>query len=219
MNLVRWLADLPRVAKTCGLVFVLAVGTLIVWSSIKYYPAQFEHGFLIGRESYFYSWYAVAFYAHIVSSPAALALGVLQSIAWLRRSRPQWHRWLGKCYVWLVLWIAAPSGLAMALKAGEGLAVAAFLTLAVATWATTWVGFRAASAGRMRQHGEWMTRSFLLMCSAVMLRLLAAIVNASEVSSISYGVLAWLSWLPMLVGYELLRWRGRVGMQARIRAR
>jgi len=74
----------------------------------------------------------------------------------------------------------------------------------VATWSSTWIGFKAAEAGQFQRHGEWMTRSFLLMCSAVVLRLLAAIVDTLEVSSVSYGVLAWLSWLPMLVAYELL---------------
>ena len=205
MKVIDQIADLPRVAKCCALLFVAFISCLIALSAIKYFPAQFEFGFLVGRESYFYSWYAVAFYVHVVSSPVAIGIGTLQSISWLRRRRIAWHRRLGNVYVLLVLLLATPSGLAMAFRANEAGAVMAFATLAVATFGSTWAGYRAAVAGRIREHGQWMTRSYLLMCSAVLLRFFAAIVNAFELYWISYSALAWLSWLPSLLIYEIGR--------------
>ncbi len=204
MNILDQLADLPRVTKCCAMVFVAVVSGLIVLSALKYFPAQFEFGFLRGREAYFYSWYAVAFYLHVVASPIAIAIGSAQSLAWLRRSRPELHRRLGVAYAWIALLLVAPSGLAMAFKAGEAIAIAGFAVLAIATFACTWLGYRAGVDWRLREHGRWMTRSYLLMCSAVMLRFLAAIVNTFELDWISYGALAWLSWLPMLVIYEIV---------------
>ena len=200
------LADLPSVSKACLLTFVSSVAFLIVLSSVKYFPAQFEIGFLVGRESYFYSWYAVAFYAHVISSPIALAICVVQSIRWLRRTRLRLHQRLGKAYVWIVLAVVSPSGLMMATKAGSAFAIAGFATLAVLLWATTWIAFRHALLGRISQHGQWMMRSFVLMSSAVVLRLLAAIVNTFEIEWIPYGAMAWLSWLPTLLAYEVFEW-------------
>ena len=74
------LARLSIVTKTCILIFVALVGVLIVATSIAYFPPNFGFGFLLGRDSYFYSWYAIAFYIHVLSSPIALFLGLIQSI-------------------------------------------------------------------------------------------------------------------------------------------
>ena len=205
MKFIDQIADVPRVTKFCALSFVIAVSILIVLSSIKYFPAQFDYGFLVGRESYFYSWYAVAFYIHVVSAPLAIAIGTLQSITALREYRPTLHRRFGYAYTILVLTFAAPSGLAMAMKANEASAAIAFAELAVSTFACTWFGYRAATKRDFRKHRQWMTRSYLLMCSAIILRFLAAIVNTFELYWISYSTLAWLSWLPSLIIYEAMR--------------
>jgi uncharacterized membrane protein len=92
-------------------------------------------------------------------------------VTWVRKRHLKLHRALGKAYVLLVLFFAAPSGLAMSIKADrDPLAVVGFAALAVATGVTTWLGFIAAKGGRIAKHQQWMTRSYLLICSAVLLR-------------------------------------------------
>jgi uncharacterized membrane protein len=192
------------VTKTCILTFVAVVGILIILTSLAYFPPSFKAGFLLGRESYFYSWYAVVFYIHVISSPISLFLGMLQSIEWVRNHFLKLHRRLGYAYVLLVLVLAAPSGLAMSIKAGGGsIAAIGFAALAIATGLATWQGFIAARQGQFAKHRQWMTRSYLLICSAVLLRFIAALTNQFELG-ITYGAMAWLSWLPSLVVYEII---------------
>lgn len=203
------MTNIWRAAKACILAFVAVVGILIILTSVAYFPPTFEFGFLRGRESYFYSWYAIVFYVHVISSPIALFLGIVQSIDWLRERHLKLHRFLGKAYVIVVIGFAAPSGLAMSIKAeGESLAVVGFATLALGTGFATWQGFRSARQGRIAQHRQWMTRSYLLICSAVLLRFIAAITNQFELG-ITYGAMAWLSWVPSLAIYEAVLLRGR----------
>ena len=196
------MASVWTVTKTCILAFVAVVGILIILTSVAYFPATFEFGFLQGRESYFYSWYAVVFYVHVISSPITLFLGMVQSIDWVRKRYLKLHRSLGYAYVLLVIVFAAPSGLAMSIKAGGGnIAVIGFAALALATGFTTWRGYDAARQGQFVKHQQWMTRSYLLICSAVLLRFIAALTNQFDLK-ITYGAMAWLSWLPSLVIYE-----------------
>lgn len=197
-------ADIWAVTKTCILAFIALVGILIVLTSVGYFPPTFDFGFLKGREAYFYSWYAVAFYIHVISSPITLFLGMVQSVTWVRKRHLTLHRGLGKAYVLLVLFFAAPSGLAMSIKADrDPLAVVGFATLAVATGVTTWLGFIAAKRGGIAKHQQWMTRSYLLICSAVLLRFIAALTNQFELG-LTYGAMAWLSWVPSLLVYEVV---------------
>jgi uncharacterized membrane protein len=197
-------ALLRTVTKVCILTFVLWVGALIVASSSYYFPPQFEFGFLVGREPYFYSWYAVAFYSHVISAPFALLAGLAQSSDTLRRRFPTLHRGVGKFYVLVVLVFVAPSGLAMSTKAlGGTSSMLGFASLSVATAASTWMGFTAARQGEFSRHQRWMTRSFILLCSAVLLRFLAAVANRFELDFLTYGAMAWLCWLPSLAVYEI----------------
>jgi uncharacterized membrane protein len=201
--------------KTCLLAFVAWVGALIYLSILTYFPPQFAHGFLRGRQAYFYGWYGVAFYAHIISAPAVLLLGLVQSIAWVRTRYPAIHRKLGLLYVWVALIFAMPSGLVMSLKTTGGISAALpFAILGIATIYSTTLGLISAQRCRYIQHQRWMTRSFLLMGSAVTLRMLAETVTYLQLGTyFSYGTLAWLSWVPALAFYEVcLVYRRRVFM-------
>jgi uncharacterized membrane protein len=191
------------VTKTCILTLVTLVGILIVLTSIAYFPPKFGFGFLQGRESYFYSWYAVVFYVHVISSPMSLFLGLVQSIDRVRKRYTKLHRSLGYAYVVMVLFFAAPSGLAMSIKAnGSSVAASGFAALALATILATWQGFSAARRGQFIKHRQWMARSYLLICSAVLLRFIAALTNQFGLD-ITYDAMAWLSWLPSMVVYEI----------------
>ncbi len=198
------------VTKTCILSFIALVGGLIVLTSTAYFPPQFEFGFLIGRQSYFYSWYAVVFYTHVISSPIALFLGLVQSIDWMRNRSRRVHRIFGYGYTIAVLLFAAPSGFAMSVKANGGVSAAtAFALLAIWTSVATWRGFRWARRGDFVKHRQWMTRSYLLICSAVLLRFIAAVAAQFELDFLTYGEMAWLSWLPSLLIYEVILRRKR----------
>jgi hypothetical protein len=76
--------------------------------------------------------------------------------------------------VGVVLLVLVPSGLVMSAFAATGVVAGlGFATLAVATAACAVLGWRAAMQRRFAAHEAWMTRLFILLCSAVVLRLIA----------------------------------------------
>jgi hypothetical protein len=88
------------------------------------------------------------------------------------------------------------------------IAAIGFAALAVATGTSVALGWRAAVQRRFSEHRRWMWRSFLLLCSAVVLRLIGglAVVLGSEAAWLD-PLAAWLSWLGPLTAFELIRLR------------
>src|SRR5262249_36011955 len=137
-----------------------------------YFPPNFESDFLLGRDKYFFGAYQWAFYPHLVSGPISLFLGLILLSDRFRMRFPQWHRILGRIQVFCVLLVLVPSGLWMSLHALSGvIAGLGFASLSIATGFTVAMGWRTAVKRRFVQHRRWMQRCFLLLCSAVVVRL------------------------------------------------
>jgi hypothetical protein len=96
-----------------------------------------------------------------------------------------------------ILRIVVPSGLWLAAYAETGaVAGVAFAMLAVATGLAVAQGWQAAVQRRIIAHRQWMWRGYVLLCSAVTLRILGGLVTlAGFDSSWSYPLSAWISWL------------------------
>ncbi|MCY2977701.1 MAG: DUF2306 domain-containing protein [Planctomycetota bacterium] len=188
--------------------FVLMIGASIVVPYVTYFPPNFEKGFLIGKEGYFYSVYALGFYAHIISAPLVLLIGLIQTSHYVRQRTMQLHRTLGTVYACLVLFLMVPGALTIATKAyGGWVSATAFISLSLLTWVFTFIGWKQAKAGLFFSHARWMKRSFILVCSAVVLRILA--VESSKwdvVPEVAYPLIAWLSWVPSLCVFEIATW-------------
>jgi len=194
------------VVLLAGLV-ILKVTASVLWGYRHYLPPDFEAEFLRGRQAYFFGPYQGAFYAHIAAGPITLLLGLVLTSDRFRRRFPLGHRSLGKLQALLILLLLVPSGFWMAWYAASG-AVAAlgFATLALATGTTVLLGWRAAVQRRFAEHQRWMLRCYLLLCSAVVLRLIGGAATLAEVSGTwSYPLAAWTSWLVPLAIYELSR--------------
>lgn len=200
----RWLA------LSVG-VLVLKVTLSVVLGYRDYFPPNFSADFLFGREAYFFGPYQWAFYLHIVTGPPTLLLGLLLVNQRLRTSWPRWHRRMGKLQVALVLCFVAPSGLWMAPYAMTGaIAALGFAVLSVLTGLCVACGWRAAVARRFADHRRWMWRCFLLLCSAVVLRLMGGLAVVLEIAGDwPYALAAWVGWLGPLAINELAESRTR----------
>jgi hypothetical protein len=198
----------PRpLLKPLASILVCVVLAGILRNYPRYLPPDFTSDFLLGREASFQGGYRWAFYAHLVAGPVTLLLGLaLMSVA-VRRRAPAWHRALGRVQVACVLLLLVPSGLVMSAAAATGaVAGLGFATLAVATAACAVLGWRAAVQRRFAAHEAWMTRLFILLCSAVVLRLIAGVAHlASLDADWLYPASAWASWLGPLAAQE--SWR------------
>lgn len=196
----------------------IAVGFLIVKVTVEvmlvyanYFPPNFSSGFLQGREHCFSGPYQWAFYPHIAVGPVTLLLGLLLVSDKFRAHFPIWHRRLGRIQVVCVLFVLAPSGLWMAYDTATGtIAAISFAILAVMTGTCAALGWRAAVARRFSDHRRWMWRCFLLLCSAVVLRILGGLGTVLDVKSLWFDpVASWSSWLIPLLTFELLNLRKR----------
>ncbi|WP_442505970.1 DUF2306 domain-containing protein [Novipirellula sp. SH528] len=214
----RWCVDcfdqirIAAVLAWLSAIAILWTGLLILKAYPFYFPPNFDLGFLRGRELYFHGIYGIAFYSHIVTTPLCLVFGLFQFNRRMRTRWPALHRQMGKVYVGLVLACVAPSGLVMAMRAPHGyVAISGFAVLSVATWIATLMGWKRAVGGRMQSHMRWMWRSYLLICSAVLLRILSvAATDLHLTAATAYPIAAWASWLPSLVVFETItRLKGR----------
>ena len=181
-------------------VLIATVGVVANYSD--YLPPNFRSDFLLGRKAYFFGVYQWAFYAHLVAGPVTLVLGLLLVSESFRRWWPAGHRRLGQLQVAIVLLLLFPSGLVMSWwamtgrLAGVGLAMLALLT---ATFVA--LGWRTAVRQQFDAHRRWMLRTFALLCSAVVLRLIGGATELSGVE-VNYALSVWMSWLVPLTTVE-----------------
>jgi hypothetical protein len=189
---------------------ILKVTAAVVWKYRDYLPPDFQVDFLRGRELYFYGGYQWAFYTHIASGPVALLLGLILISERFRQRFPKWHRVFGRIQVLNVLLLVAPSGLWMAYYAQAGTSgELGFSALAILTAFCTAMGWRTAVQRRFVSHRRWMMRSYVLLCSAVAIRLIGGL------ASVTVPVLwidqwtPWISWLAPLAALEWWNARNR----------
>lgn len=207
----RDLLVLRRILKLLACLLIVKVTVSVLLNYGDYLPPNFESEFLSGREYYFWGGYSWAFYVHIAVSPCTLILGMILLSKRFRLRFPQWHRNLGRIQVVGVLFLVAPSGLWMARYAETGtVAGIGFAVLSVVTGVCAAFGWRAALQRRFAEHERWMTRCYLMLCSAVVLRLQGGLAIVADIDSAwQYPFAAWSSWLVPLIVFELYRWGKR----------
>jgi hypothetical protein len=195
--ILRWLA----------VVLILRVLAVILANYPDYFPPNFHSLFLQGRETTFHGAYRAAFYVHILSAPLVLLNGLILLSEYVRRRHRGWHRWLGRIQVIVLLFLVLPSSVVMSRHAFGGWpAGLSFLLLSVATAACAIVGVIHALGHRYAQHRRWMLRSYVLICSAVALRLISGTAGLVGVPSPeqAYILAAWVSWLFPLAACEIV---------------
>ena len=112
-----------------------------------------------------------------------------------------WAEFRSRC----VLLLVTPSGLWMAFHAAAGpIAALGLAALAIVTGISVAVGVRCAVRRRFADHRRWMWRCFLLLCSAVVLRLIGGLATVTGVAAPWVDPLAtWLSWLVPIAAFEI----------------
>lgn len=197
----KWWAALT--AASCG---------LLLFSNLIYLSGQqprflWEKGALANSPA----WLAT-FYFHVVGASICLAAGLPLMFSHWTRKHPAWHRGLGYVYLAAVLWMAAPSGVALAFTAKGGpMATLGFTLAGVLWWYTTWSGYRAIRRGNISEHIRAMIRSYSLALSAPAFRIIqAALFLAGLDDATNYIVSLWLSIAASVVLAESSLYRARV---------
>jgi len=150
--------------------------------------------------------YLSFFYTHVYTSIFVLLSGFL---AILRKDFgiKNFHRNIGKVYIFLILILAAPSGIYMGFFANGGfLSKISFIILGSLWWLTTYKAYQSARQKRFKEHKQWMWRSFALTLSALTLRIWKVIIvylfHPSPMDV--YQIIAWLGWIPNILLIEYL---------------
>jgi hypothetical protein len=197
---------LVRGLGVLAVLLVCKVTLSVVIGYRDYLPPNFQSEFLLGREAYFFGAYGGAFYVHLVSGPATLLLGTILLSDRFRTRARAWHRRLGRVQGACVLLALVPSGLWMAGYAATGTVAALGLgSLAVATAVCVLLGWRAAVTRRFADHRRWMLRTYMLLLSAVVIRLMGGAATAIGFDALwLYPLSCWASWLVPLAAYEFI---------------
>jgi len=196
-TVLRWLAGL----------LILRVLAVILANYPEYFPPNFDSLFLQGREATFTGAYRPAFYVHIFSGPVVLFNGLILMNEYIRRRYDGLHRFLGRIQVVVLLLFVLPSSVVMSRHAfGGWLAGLSFLLLSAATASCAIVGVVNARRRRYDRHRQWMLRCYILICSAVALRLISGTAGLVAVPSAegAYIIAVWSSWLFPLAAYEII---------------
>jgi uncharacterized membrane protein YozB (DUF420 family) len=193
------------------LLLFVRVMYLIVLEYRRYFPPDFTEGFLIEREAYFWGMYSTAFYLHIATGPIVLLIAVFLMLTgagneYLNRFA-HWHRPLGKLQFVLVVFLLAPTGIVMSVRANTGaIAGAAFFSLSTATAFSMLAAVWRIRQDNLASHRRWATRCLLLLCSPLLLRLMqGAVITLDFDSQATYPYSAWISWTLPLMIFEISR--------------
>ena len=201
---------MQRLAK--GIYYAVAIGMAlsIVWKSVDYWHPDFGQGFLLDKAGIFY-FYRFALYAHIVAAPVAFFSGMVQVCF----PRNKFHQTIGSVYVFSILFLAAPSGLFMSFFAIGGVGgTLNFALLSILWGGYTFKAYQATLRNKRQQHVRFIIGSFILTQSAILLRLFSYVNHQADLvpGTDGYLMVSVLSWLPWIVGYEMLGRPGRGAM-------
>jgi uncharacterized membrane protein len=194
LKLLKWATALLVVKVTIGILF----------NYLDYWPPNFNSDFLLGREKHFFTGYRWAFYVHIVSSPALLISGLFLLNQSIRRRYTWVHRLVGRLHVGGILVLLTPSSLWMACYAATGIiAGVGFAVLSIVTAVSACMGWQQAMQGRIAAHQRWMLQTFVLLCSAIVLRLINGLARVLGFEAWwLYPASAWASWVvPLAILY------------------
>jgi uncharacterized membrane protein len=199
---------LPTLLQWLVVLLILRVLISILANYPDYFPPRFDSLFLEGREKTFRGVYRIAFYVHIVMAPFVLVNGLIILSERIRRRSRNWHRRLGWTQVAVLLIFVLPSSVVMSRHSFGGWpAGLSFLLLSVTTGWCAILGVVHARNRHYERHREWMIRSYVLISSAVILRLISGATSLIGVENPEFAYIAasWSSWLIPLTVYEWMR--------------
>ncbi|WP_338140820.1 DUF2306 domain-containing protein [uncultured Flavobacterium sp.] len=180
---------------------------LMIKITLQYIPLNSNVAFLQIKQTEISQipFYYPIFYVHVYSAIFVLLAGFSQFSSALLKKYPATHRNIGKVYVFVVLFLSAPSGFFIGLFANGGLySKISFVTLSILWFYFTLKGFTSIKNKNITKHRAFMFRSFALTFSAITLRfwkvILVYLFHPAPMDV--YQIIAWLGWIPNLLIVE-----------------
>jgi hypothetical protein len=93
---------------------VAGFSLLLVYNTLPYFSFSKDFSFIQERSFLFQSnLYNASFYIHIFAGMLCITTALIQFSRYILKKTKVIHRWSGKIYVFVVLFLAAPTGLYM----------------------------------------------------------------------------------------------------------
>ena len=196
---------------------VLSYGLLVIYAyfcylmlliTLQYIPFDTDVAFLRIKQDYISrSYYQWAFFIHAYTAILALLAGFTQFSPLIRSQLPQVHRISGWLYLVVVLILAGPSGIIIAIHANGGWSSQLGFCLLGILWIYfSWIALQKIKQRNIQAHRDFMYRSFALALSAISLRawkyIIVAIWHPRPMDT--YRVVAWLGWVGNLILAEII---------------
>ncbi len=148
-----------------------------------------------------------AFYVHVITSCLVLPAGFTQFSNYILVNQKKVHRFIGKLYVIVILFLSGPSGFIMGIYANGGIpSKIAFIALSIFWIYTTFQAYSSIKKNEIQKHRQFVIRSFALTLSAITLRawkyVIVLIFRPQPMDA--YMIVAWLGWVPNLIVAEMI---------------
>ena len=178
---------------------VAAFSLLLIYNTIPYFSFSKNFDFIEERSFLFQSnLYNASFYIHIAAGALCIGTALIQFSRYILQKSKAIHRISGKIYVFVVLFLGAPTGLYMSFFAkGSFWERALFMFMAGWWFVTTLYGLSTIHKRNVVAHKIWMIRSYAMAMTAVTFR----------VYHIAFYLLGW----DHLENYEVSLWISVIG--------
>lgn len=178
---------------------VILFSLLLVLNTIPYFSFNSEFSFIEERSMLFKSsLYKTSFYIHILAGAICILTALVQFSRIVLKKVRSIHIWSGRIYVFVVLFLGAPTGLYMSFFAkGSIWERILFMFMACFWFISTLKGLREILEKNILAHKNWMIRSYAMALTAVTFRV--------------YHLVFYLMGWDHLKNYEISLWISVIG--------
>jgi hypothetical protein len=189
---------------------VSVLSLLLVYNTLPYFTFNKEFSFIEERSFLFRSeLYKTCFYIHIFAGSVCILTALIQFSRYILKKSKAIHRWSGKLYVAVVLFIGAPTGLYMSFFAkGSFWERLLFMFMAAVWFVTTLYGFTTIHKRNIVAHKVWMIRSYAMAMTAVTFRVYHIVFYLLDWGHLeNYELSLWISVLGNMLFAEWIIYR------------
>ncbi len=189
---------------------IVSFSLLLVKNTLPYFSFSHEFSFIRERALLFLSpVYSYSFYTHIFAGMCCIIAALTQFSSYILKRRRAIHVYMGKLYVFVVIFIGAPTGMYMSFFAkGSVFERSLFMFMAAYWFYTTLKGLQAIKSRNIISHKNWMIRSYSMAMTAVTFRIYHIFFYYFGVDHLhNYEVSLWISVLGNMLVAEYFIYR------------
>jgi hypothetical protein len=189
---------------------VAALSLLLIYNTLAYFSFSKDFRFIEERSFLFESsFYNTCFYIHIAAGTLCIGTALIQFSRYILKKSKPIHRFSGKIYVFVVLFLGAPTGLFMSFFAkGSFWEKALFMFMAGWWFITTLYGLTTIHKKNVAAHKIWMIRSYAMAMTAVTFRVYHIIFYTLGWGHLeNYEISLWISVVGNMLFAEWVIWR------------